>query len=417
MTKRKRGKADLFNGRPAIFSNKEDIPTDLVELTAEINKRLNEGRKVKRDVICRADEQGNPFVLRRPTGLTSLDIGTGGGLPAGGITQIDGDTGVGKDALCNLIGAMCQHLHGNDARIFWCQLELPYDKDHGRRQGVAVASSPLDIQFENARRAAENLELMTKNEITRAQFCIGEFILADSGATEDRLQAVLDIVENNVCQLVIVDSLAAATSHYRIETPLEKETGRAVNAKMLTEWQHILWHNFLNPIRGRLNLTTMVVTNQVRAAMDRISKRSSATKEQSPHSIKHAKLLDITLKPGERINRDGEQVGKVVKWRITKGKAGVHEGASGEVKYYFTTGFDRVDDLANVMMSMDMILHESSARACTLIDDNGEVIVDKCKWGQRGSGVRDALYADPELMERLYYACLRKAGVSCLHKL
>jgi len=417
MAKRKRGRADLFEGRPAIFSEKEVIPKDLVELTAEINKRINEGRKIKRDVILPADEHGNPFVLRRPTGLTSMDIGTGGGLPAGGITQIDGDTGVGKDALCNLTAAMNQHIHGKDSRIFWGQLELPYDKGHGRTQGVAVPSSPLDIQFENARLEAEGLPTMTEDEITRAQFSIGSFIFADAGDTEDRLQAVLDIVENNVCQLVVVDSIAAATSHYRIDTPLEKETGQAVNAKMLTDWQHILWHNFLNPLRGRLNLTTMIVTNQVRANMNRISRRSAATKEQSPHSIKHAKLLDITLKPGEFINKDGIQVGKVVKWRITKGKAGVHEGAFGEVKYYFETGFDRIDDLANVMMSMDMILHKPSAKTCDIIDNHGEIVVDGCKWGTRGAGVRDALYADPELMERMYYACLQNAGVSCLHKL
>ncbi len=415
--RRRKSKADLFKGRPAIFAEDEDIPTDIDELATEINKRINEGRKIKRSTVRRADETGNPFTLRRPTGLASLDIGTGGGLPAGGVTQIDGETGVGKDALCNLTVAMNQGIYGELSRVFWCQLELPYDKSHGRRQGVAVPSSPLDIQFENAKREAEGAEPMTKDEITRAQFSIGQFALADAGPTENRLQAVLDVVHSNICQLVVVDSLAAATSHYRIETPLENETAQAVNAKMLTDWQHILWHNFLNPLRGVLNLTTMVVTNQVRANMNRISRRSPATKEQSPHSIKHAKLLDITLKPGEYINRDGQQVGKVVKWRITKGKAGVHEGASGEVKYYYATGFDRVDDLANVMMDFDMILHAPKAKTCDIIDNNGEVVVEKCRWGSRGSGVRDALYADPDLFEKMYYACLQNAGVSCLHKL
>lgn len=414
---RKGGKADLFAGRPAIFAEGEDIPTDIDELAAEINKRINEGRKNKQPTVRRADETGNPFTLRRPTGLASLDIGTGGGLPAGGVTQIDGDTGAGKDALCNLTVAMNQKLYEERSRVFWCQLELPYDKSHGRRQGVAVPSSPLDIQFENARREAEGLAPMTQDEITRAQFSIGQLSLADTGPTEDRLQAVLDVVHANICQLVVVDSLAAATSHYRIETPLEDETAQAVNAKMLTDWQHILWHNFLNPLHGVLNLTTMIVTNQVRANMNRISRRSSATREQSPHSIKHAKLLDITLKPGEFIGRDGRQVGKVVRWRITKGKAGVHEGASGEVKYYYETGFDRVDDLANVMSSFDMIIHTPKAKTCDIIDNYGEVVVEKCRWGSRGSGVRDVLYADPGLFDRMYYACLQNAGVSCLHKL
>ena len=413
----KKKTADLFEGRPAIFALDEVPPNNIDELIAETNKRINEGRKIKRSTIRRASESSNPFTLRRPTGLASLDIGTGGGLPAGGITQIDGETGVGKDALCNLIVAMCQGLYQDDARIFWCQLELPYDKEHGRRQGVAIASSPVDLQFENARRKAEGRPLLTADEITRAQYAVGEFVLADNGPTEDRLQAVLDIVRSNACQLVVVDSLAAATSHYRIETALEKETAQAVNAKMLTDWQHILWHNFLNPDRGSLNLTTMIVTNQVRVNFNRVSRRSPMTKESSPHAIKHAKLLDISMKPGEGIIKNKELVGKVVKWRITKGKAGVHEGASGEIKYHFATGFDRADDLANVMKGFGFVHHAPRAQKFDLADHLGEVVLEGGTWGEGGIGVADALYADPELFDRMYRSCLREAGVSCLHKL
>ena len=117
------------------------------------------------------------------------------------------------------------------------------------------------------------------------------------------------------------------------------------------------------------------------------------TKESSPHAIKHAKLLDISMKPGEGIIKNKELVGKIVKWRITKGKAGVHEGASGEIKYHFATGFDRADDLANVMKGFGIVHHAPRAQTFDLADHLGEVVLEGGTWGEGGIGVADALYA------------------------
>jgi len=52
-------------------------------------------------------------------------------------------------------------------------------------------------------------------------------------------------------------------------------------------------------------------------------------------ALKHGKLIDIQLRPGEPIKLRDEKVGKEIKWELTKGKAGTHEGKTGSFRYYF----------------------------------------------------------------------------------
>ena len=50
--------------------------------------------------LRRASEVPDVFRLRRPTGIPSLDLELHGGFPAGGISQIIGEDGIGKTDLC-----------------------------------------------------------------------------------------------------------------------------------------------------------------------------------------------------------------------------------------------------------------------------------------------------------------------------
>lgn len=401
------------------FFDRDVPPMSAAEAVAFINKRVNEGQAEKRKVIRLASEAANPFLLRRPTGLAGVDIECGGGFPAGGITQLDGPDGCGKDALAGQAVYTCQTIYGKDARVAWCCLEHPLDKEHLRIQGIVVPSSKLDIQFENELRNRRGEKPYTKDQITRKSRKLGEFLVFDDGSHEQRLEAVLELVAQNYCQIIVVDSIAAVTTRYRMNTSLDKEPKQAATAFMLSEFMKKAYPYFTSPKRGTLNLTTLVMTNQVRAkrAMGKGKRVGKAWEDASPRAIRHGKLLDITLSPGDWIKEGSKQVGKGARWRVTKGKAGCHEGGSGELRYLFANGFDMAADLFVTAGRLGLIVHESKAKTSTLIDENGEVLLSDGPWGPFGADLRDLFFCNEDIYWQLYYACLKKAEVSCLHKL
>lgn len=410
---------------------REDDPVDLdffddtvPKLNADeaivyINKRANEGRKGgdKVSVIKRASEAGTPFKLRRPTGFASIDLVIAGGFPCGGMSQIGGPDGVGKDALAATTLSTVQTIYGEKSRLAVCTFETALDKQHYRNQGVVIPDSEDDILMEDARREAEGKPPLTEDDVTRRTQALGDVFVIDSGSAEDRLQAVLDLIAQNFCQVIIVDSISAIASKYRMEAPLSKDARQSDRAGLLSEWMRMAQYNFSSPLRGRMNLTSLIITNQVRANRDRRSSFSPAFVDSAPRAIKHGKLLSLDLRPGERIPKSGTPKGKIVKWKISKAKAGSHEGFGGEIAYYYDRGFDRYLDLFNVAKSCGLIIRENNAKKCDIVDDQGEVLADGLAWGPGGSNVIDTFYVDPDLYWKAYYACLKAKEVSCLHKL
>jgi len=375
-------------------------------------------KQAKRSVLKRASETGNPFLLRRPFGIASLDCATGGGIPAGGVSQIAAPEGVGKNSLCNRVISQVQQRYGEQSCIGWVWLEVPYDKTHARINGVIVPSSDTDIMFENRERDQRGLSLLSADIVAKRKFSIGEFIIGDEGSTERRLQSVIDLISENRCQIIVIDSIGSVVSKYRVETDMEDEPKQSASAALLSDFMRLCWNSFSNPINGTMNTTSLIVINQVRANRNR---RSSFDKEWTvggPWAIRHGKLLDINLSRGERIPADRKKPpeGKWVKWEVTKGKVGCHEGGKGEMAYYFKHGFDAYQDAVSTADSMGLLIRQGSSKR-DLIKPDGEVVLDALPWGEKGSELVNALYEDHDLFEKMYYTCLEAAEVSCLHKL
>lgn len=381
----------------------------------EVMTQVN--RQAKKNVLKRAAEATNPFLLRRPFGITSIDCATGGGIPAGGITQIAAPEAVGKNALSHRVIAEVQRIYGDEACIAWVWLEVPYDKVHARINGVVVPSSDQDIELENMERAKRGLGPLPPDEVNRKRNSVGEFLIGDEGNTERRLQAVLDLIADNRCQVIVLDSIASVVSRYRVETDMDDEPRQSANAWLLSEFQRMCWHHFANPSRGSMNTTSLIVINQVRANRNRRSAFDREWTVGGPWAIKHGKLLDVTINRGIRIPADSSKPieGKWVKWEVVKGKAGCHEGGKGEVAYYFKHGFDVYQDVVSTADSMGLLVRHGMSR--DLVKPDGEVVEDKLPWGDKGSELIKEIYQNDRLFETMYYTCLGAAGVSCLHKL
>ncbi|MCI0563294.1 MAG: hypothetical protein MN733_32860, partial [Nitrososphaera sp.] len=67
-----------------------------------------------------ADDDPNPYYLRRPCGIMQLDIDMGGGAPAGGLSTVCGPDNAGKSLLLYMFFAMHQRLYSRESYIGYC---------------------------------------------------------------------------------------------------------------------------------------------------------------------------------------------------------------------------------------------------------------------------------------------------------
>jgi hypothetical protein len=98
---------------------------------------------------------------------------------------------------------------------------------------------------------------------------------------------------------------------------------------------------------GRPRDVCILGINQIR---DAIGQPNVEFKSPGGRALEHAKFVDLKVESGKqdgyhdsKYTSDGSkkrwiQTGKEVQWKILKGKAGIHEGASGSYMFSFITG-------------------------------------------------------------------------------
>lgn len=290
----------------------------------------------KAPVIQSADEFENVFLVRRPTGITSLDLSIAGGLPAGGLTEFIGASSVGKDYLVNRVVANLQTTYGKDAAVCFCMTEMHYDKRYAKKCGVRVALTKKEIL-----ELEQSLERkFTPDEMLWAQDHIGTIDEVTAGNAEQLLEIAAQVIQTNTYQVVVINSIGAllTKAEETAEGGLEdKHYSGAANT--ITAFCHRM-HMGLNhrDALGQSNLTTVIGINQYRDNVGRDAKYNPM-KAAGGNAWKHAQLLSIGLRAGTKlkatVNGVTENIGKEINWEIRKQKAGGHDGAKGMYPFYF----------------------------------------------------------------------------------
>ena len=168
----------------------EEVVSDkrllLENLKTDINKKLGEG------TINFADEYDGSFILRRKTGVLSLDLGLRGGFPKG-IIEVIGEPNIGKTALVCQTAIEVQKTYGKDACIGIIAIEK-FDKKFWKDLGLRIAFSKEEIKM-----IEEGLE-RPLNEEERAYYedQEGEIVISPPMTAEDALEACLAIDRKSV---------------------------------------------------------------------------------------------------------------------------------------------------------------------------------------------------------------------------
>lgn len=346
---------------------------------AEKKKLINQrvaaiNKSFKKTVVATADKIHNPYFLRHPTGIMALDIDLAGGLPPG-VSMISGPDGVGKSHLLYRTMAMHQRIYGEKAAIALAAVEHPIDHFFLRKLGVVVAVPDAAIEERNAWRKAHGLPPFTKEEIKELKRQVGTFLDITGATMEETLMTIQEFLEDdklrdpdNQFGIIGVDSLNALIPKAWLAADIDEEQRRGAHAIAIGRFfaqTYPVWTSIDKPPL----YTSLIFTQQVRANTSKANAAPhmqkylpDATPGMGSYAARHGKLIDIQLYIGQKTKEKrseeerknatakAETTQKVLGWEITKGKAGTHEGVTGEVLFDFESE-DFIDLQRTILVS------------------------------------------------------------------
>jgi RecA/RadA recombinase len=426
--------------------------TELDKKVAALEAKLNKAPELKgAKVMTDIDLAPNTYFLRRPSGIISLDVATGGGLPAGGLTYASGPDGAGKTFLLYKYLAMNQRLYGERSCVALGVSEAAPDHFFMRKCGVQIAIPESMISERVAERKERGFTPFTKEQLKDFRSpTVGQLKILRGANGEELLQAILHCFETKLFDIIGLDSVSAVLPEADADKDLDEAAKRAAAAGMLTRF----FQHYLNGTTGYygLNPTTVIFTSQVRANNKKsevaahFAKYMADYAPQGAWAAKHGKLIDILVKGGEKDKENaptnpnvatslGElareqkqqkrvQVGKAIKFEILKGKAGVHEGITGEFDFHFPATAAAMYD-TSVLLTEDqrMIVVDAIARGIAEEKDGFVTFFDMLGQEREGlkkvagiSRVVDMMRADFELELALRRDILTDAGIECAYR-
>lgn len=380
-----------------------------------------------RTLILPADDMVNMHHIRRPSGIMQLDIDCGGGLQAGTFNTLTGPDNAGKSTLLYKYCAMQQKLYGNEACIaFHAAEDGGVDYWRARQMGWIVAVPMEIIKAEQIRRQRLGIPLISEDEIKWLRTSVGQNIQIGAGTQEEVLGAIESLLRQNLYNIIWIDSLEAMLPNAEASLDsLEDNPMQAAHARNITRFFQRyapITNNQESP-----GITTLIGTCQVRSNRKKAEVQASIAKYMSDwagtnvRAIRHWRQVDITLKPGEKLKNKttGVQYGKWMKWEITKGKGGTHDGITGEVEFIYAepTHTRDLDDLVLTGLKYGAI-REINGRLTMLLNAGTEhmkphgfldEVPNKAAFVQ-------ALAEDFELELEVREHLLQAAGKNCLYR-
>ena len=365
----------------------------------DINMKFGHGGPVIRPAIDAWDASD----LRRPFGIPSLDVASGGGLVAGKVHQVDGPESTGKNFLLYQAMAQVQRNYGDKSCLAMACFESFIDKHFAQTCGCKIAMSEYDIAVTNRARKLRGEPPLTDEETAEAMDCPeeGTFHIFE-GASEDVLGGIVRATEANIYQIIGIDSWDSMMTFQEEKTMLGDTPQVASPATLQTQWSkkvldalhaiyrcpecgfsplenkninqatlNYYWHcpndkckwKGLDPYT-EVNETTLYCIRQVRAKLNLGGGKQygRAYKTGGAFSLQHLNTIRISLHPGSALRDNNVKIGKEVNWEISKAKAGAREGTTGSFTLYFDPiEIDRQGDMFAQCLKHDVITKEGGS--------------------------------------------------------
>lgn len=313
-------------------------------LMEKVNKKMKGRAQLKP-----ASEYVLPFMTKRmPTGLLSLDIELGGGFPCGGVSQIVGAKNAGKTYLAWQVIRQQQFYKGDKCMVLLAQTEMRADRTQARKAGVVISLGDEDIKDLERARVELGMPKFSKEELALLKAELGTIHEVHGDSAESLFNVVLDAVNDNIYHVIVIDSFGTILSGAEAEEKDLNNVKYAGAAKPITQFLKKLSSMLtMDNEYGQTRDVCILGINQIR---DAIGQQNVDYRSTGGRALEHAKFVDLYVESGTKLgdyqpaytskgmDKRWIQTGKEVRWRIEKGKAGIHEGARGSYLFDFGTG-------------------------------------------------------------------------------
>lgn len=288
-----------------------------------------------------------------PTGIPSLDIALGGGIPRGRVVEIYGPESSGKTTLASHIIGQVQKRGGLAAFI---DAEHAFDPEYAKTLGV-------------------HLE---------------DLLVSQPDTGEQGLEITETLVRSNAVDVVVVDSVAALVPRAEIEG----EMGDAmvgVQARLMSQ--------ALRKLTGAISKsrTTVIFINQIRMKIGVMFGNPETT--TGGNALKFYASVRMEIRRKEQIKEGDTVVGVVTGVKVVKNKiAPPFRTALFDIIY--GEGISREGSLLDTGAELDVV-RKSGAW----------YYLGEEKLGQGKEGAREYLKANPKIAEKIETAIKEKVGL------
>jgi len=289
-----------------------------------------------------------------PTGIISIDIALGGGVPRGRIVEIYGPESSGKTTLAEYIIGQVQKKGGLAAFV---DAEHAFDPEYAKILGVQLE----------------------------------DLLVSQPDTGEQALEIVETLVRSNAVDVIVIDSVAALVPRAEIEG----EMGDAmvgVQARLMSQ--------ALRKLTGAISKsrTTVIFINQIRLKIGVMFGNPETT--SGGNALKFYASVRVEIRRKEQIKEGDVVVGVTTGIKVVKNKiAPPFRTATFDILY--GEGLSREGDLLDTGVILDVV-RKSGAW----------YYLGEEKLGQGKEGAREFLKAHPELSNRIESEIREKSGLN-----
>lgn len=420
-TKTKAAKGTKAVGKTKASTKKKEGEPKLLSRKERLNLLIKTVQKKEGAGALRfANEADCSYLLRRPCGITSLDIAMAGGFPASAPSVIVGPDGVGKDYLLWKTAAETQRLYGEDFAMVAYLTEFMADKLYMRNIcGLRVGLSEKEILELDIARQRNGKPPLTKEERVDLADQVGDILFVEEENADKAFDIMMDAIESNVFQLAMINSIGFLQTAAKEDVDSFSEFAQQRNeAQLLSKFMPKLSNvlNRLDDSCGR-NETSLIMVDQVRAKDNAprpmrgrpVQEKDGYKTARNAWALKHGKAIEVFLHKNSRIYDEVTKtyLGREIGWELSKGKLGTHDGLRGAYNYFYDMGVDFIDDLLSVCLA-NGVLELNSSWVSYSHDKLGFQVQGK-------EPVRRLMQENQELVNDLRHACFRHHGIFYRH--
>jgi len=316
---------------------------------AAITKQFGQGA-----IMTMGGDQALGSVEIIPTGVLSIDMALGGGIPRGRVIEIYGPESSGKTTLSSYFVGQVQKRGGLAAFI---DAEHAFDPDYAKTLGVDLPS----------------------------------LLVSQPDTGEQALEICETLVRSNAVDIVVVDSVAALVPRAEIEG----EMGDAmvgVQARLMSQ--------ALRKLTGAISKskTTVIFINQIRMKIGVMFGNPETT--TGGNALKFYASLRIEIRRKEQLKEGDTVIGVTTGIKIVKNKI-APPFRTAQFDLIYGEGISKEGDLLEVGVAQD-VLRKSGAW----------YYYGEEKLGQGKEGAREYLKAHPEVLQKIDKVVREKVGLT-----